>query len=229
MLKVCVLTLLLLALCSCGSQEREYSREEAIHSGVRLMEEEQYDEAIAYFQELYQKDPHPQIQQVWASVYAARAGIRVRNLVGLAKELTKVSGLSEEKNVVSFLQKIKSSWKFIPSVDEVGAKDLDQAVKVLSARKPEVRLYAAVLRGIRIKSLLEKAPTGNSRQPLCGANAEKISSWVAQVYSHMKYVYADLESATPSQSEQLQKLQLEVQQIQVHLHQADLREVKPCP
>ncbi|MNJ91114.1 hypothetical protein D3C87_87590 [compost metagenome] len=180
-----------------------------------MMEAGRYDESLEHFAELSKKDNHPQVQLAWASVYAARAGVRVRNLMGLAKALSKMPAMPklEEQQIIPYLKSIREVWKYIPSVNEAGRKDLELALKVMPSQKPEVRIYAAVLRGIRIKSVLDKGvpPWEKARRSqACVPETIELAQWTSKVLVQINAMYEDLATALPKENQIYRRLQDDV-------------------
>lgn len=215
------LTLLLLtfSFVACQSKEEPETRQRALSRGFAMMDEGKNTEAIEYFAELAKKDQHFHVKLAWASAYANRAGVRIEKIYSFAilaprNQDFKVQfqGLSfdhqtEEmiKNVNTYLQR----WNKIPTLSVESRSDLQKALDVLSPnQEPAVRVYAAVLRLVLLKSVTAEG-FQNLRlldnTKVCGNQINGFFNWGLQLLEQLAILSEDLEKSFPKNATQFRE------------------------
>lgn len=210
-----VYILLLLSLLSCAQKEGPQTREQALSKGYTMLDHHQYDEAIDYFAQLAQKDPHYHVKLAWASAYAARAGVKIETIYAFvtAKNTEvavplQIQGFSLDQQARDLLKGIGSYaavWNRIPSVNQAARSDLQSAVNILSNDEtPGVRLYSAALRAVILKSSVEEGIQNwnlVNRKKICVRDIKPYWDWALRVLESITQFSVDLEGAFPSKKE----------------------------
>lgn len=191
-----------------------------------MMDQKNYDEAILYFSDLAQKDPHPHVKMAWASAYAARAGVRIEQIYSFvvsksvkSPELFVASQDVSQKasGVVQFLEAYVQQWERIPSVNSRERQDLIKALEILKDEMtPGARLYGATLRVVLLKSSLEeglKNWKSQKNQKICTEQLRAYFSWGLRVLDGVLLLLQDLEVAFPARTSEYRHLQEQISQL----------------
>ncbi|MDG0815866.1 outer membrane protein assembly factor BamD [Bdellovibrio svalbardensis] len=207
---------LLGSLLSCSAKEQPATRESALSSGFKMLDRQQYDEAIQYFSGLAEKDPHYQVKLAWASAYAARAGVKIETIYAfvtaknsavpnLQIRIKEVPLDHQTRGLLANLSTYAEIWNKIPSVGQSAREDLQKAVAILKQDQiPGVRLYSAALRVVILKSSIEEGLRNwdqNSRRRLCLHDVKPYWDWALRVLDGLTQLSQDLEGAFPSKKE----------------------------
>ncbi len=207
---------LLLSALSCSSKEQPATRESALSKGFAMLDHRQYDEAIQYFADLAEKDPHYQVKLAWASAYAARAGVKIETIYAFvtAKNSTtpelqiRLKGMSldqQAKDLLNSLGTYSAVWNKIPSVSQSAREDLQRAVNILKQEDvPGVRLYSAALHAVILKSSIEEGLRNWNllqRRQICMREVKPYWDWALRVLESLTQFSQDLEGAFPSKKE----------------------------
>lgn len=210
---------LLLFLCSCSSKEQPTTREAALSKGFTMLDRHQYDEAIRYFAELADKDPHYQVKLAWASAYAARAGVKIEMIYAfVTAKNSSSSQMSQIKlpirdtaldrqaqELLNNLGSYAAAWNKIPSIEQGARDDLQKAVSILKNEEvPGVRLYSGALRAVILKSSIEEGLRNwnlINRRKICVHDVKPYWDWALRVLDGLTLFSQDLEKAFPSKKE----------------------------
>lgn len=227
--KFLLLFVLFVSVVSCSSKEDIETRENRMHRGFKMIDEKKYDDAISYFTDLAAKDDHYQIKLALASSYAARAGVKIENIYGfvVAKhsptvdlQLSDLPLDQQVNNTIDNLQKIATQWEHVPSVSLNATADLQTALRVLAQNtEPGVRLYAATLRVVVLKSNINEGVknwnrTRKNKQHICTKDLRPYWEWILKIINGLKVLTVDLEYSFPQRSEDILQMRAEIEKFQ---------------
>ncbi|MBO9666515.1 MAG: hypothetical protein J7501_06835 [Bdellovibrio sp.] len=235
---------LTLGVVSCAPQASVETREEALRKGFRLNDQGKYDEAISYFEALLQKNPHYQVRLALASSYAARAGVKIENIYGFVMVKARpdthfdFSGVmldQQTQKMVRSLQQFAQQWNLIPTANVAARADLQNALTVLANNtEPGVRLYAATLRVIILKSaILEGVESWNyvtqSRgKKLCTKDIKPYWTWSLKILDGLKSLAFDLELSFPHRQAEFAAYREQIGEVQELALQTKIPEEDRC-
>jgi hypothetical protein len=210
------LILLTFSFVACQPKEETETRQSALSRGFKMMDEGKNEEAINYFAELAKKDPHFHVKLAWASAYANRAGVRIEKIYSFAVLAPKIQdfkvqfqGLSFDRQTEELIKSVNTylgRWNKIPTLSAVARGDLQKALDVLApSEEPAVRVYAAVLRLVLLKSVTSEG-FQNLRlldnEKICGDQINGFFSWGLQLLDQLAILTEDLEKSFPKNAEQ---------------------------
>lgn len=207
----------------CQNREEPVTREAELERGFALMDQNRYGEAIVYFEEMLARDNHYHVKLALASAYAGRAGVKIEHIYSFAvvKEVPapalEVKGLTLDKQsllAVESLGKYATHWNRIPDVQTTHRNDLLAALKVLEGDEvPGVRLYAASLRVVVLKSSIQQGIENfklRIQNKVCTSDVKPYVAWTGKVFEGLLELVDDLEWAFPEQKESYQNLRLQI-------------------
>lgn len=216
-----------LALLSCQPKEEPRTREKALSQGFSMMDQGRYDEAIQYFTELSQKDPHKHVKLALASAYAGRAGVKIEQIYSFVavKSLPSVTTIANSRGVeegtvalMDTLARYSEQWNRIPSIDTQKLADLQRALKVLeNDTEPGVRLYAATLRVVVLKSSVTvglKNWQKTVSAKFCRDDLRAYFDWGVRILENVELLCEDLQAAFPQDEKRYKDIQNRVQRLQ---------------
>lgn len=224
------LTLILLtfSLFACQSKEEPETREKALSRGFAMMDEGKNEQAIEYFKNLAQKDPHFHVKLAWASAYANRAGVRIEKIYSFAVLATKTQdfkvqfqGLSFDRQTEELIKNINTylaRWNKIPVLDVQARADLQNALDVIRKdQEPAVRVYAAILRLVLLKSVTAEGFESLRvlhGEKVCGDQLNVFFDWGMQLLEQLAILSEDLEKSFPKNPESFRDTKNKVRDLQ---------------
>ncbi|MGZ3801438.1 MAG: hypothetical protein ACXVCL_14825 [Bdellovibrio sp.] len=217
----------LILFVSCKAKEEPVTREKLLSKGFSLIDEKQYDQAIKYFEDLHQVDPHYHVKIAWASAYAARAGVRLEQIYSFTaiKNISFNSPLEASiynlvddkkiKEILMIIAKYLEHWNKVPILSGENLSDIFSAIKILETTEQSgARLYCAVLRVIFIKSsVIEVLKNWN---PSCSYKEA-----ARAILEQLLFLCQDLQLSFPENKEQYESFAKFIEKI---LH--DISEMK---
>lgn len=225
-----ILTLFLLSfsLVACQSKEEPETREKALSRGFAMMDEGKNDEAIDYFADLANRDPHFHVKLAWASAYANRAGVRIEKIYSFAVLATKAQdfkvqfqGLTFDRQTEEVIKNVNTylgRWNKIPVLNLEGRADLQKALDVISPdQEPAVRVYAAILRLVLLKSVTSEGFDNLKmlhNEKVCGDQITGFFDWGLQLLDQLAILSEDLEKSFPKNAEQFRDTKEKVRKFQ---------------
>ncbi|QLY26463.1 hypothetical protein [Bdellovibrio sp. KM01] len=237
------LLLLIAVLASCSSEKPE-TREQKMNRGFEYLDQQNYDQAIAYFQKLLKEDGHPQVRMALASAYAARAGIRIENIYNFVvvkhRPVMRIQienlNFSEQTNeVIHNLEKFLAQWEQVPDVNSQGRTDLEKAVGILAETdNGGARLYSAILRVVVLKANVGEGivswnlQTQSTGQKLCVQDIRPWWSWCEKVINSLDSLGNDLEKAFPKKGEELKQYRAQLSQAKVQMKNVTIPVGEQC-
>ncbi|UYL07472.1 tetratricopeptide repeat protein [Bdellovibrio sp. SKB1291214] len=214
------LLLLIAVLSACNSVKPE-TREQKMNRGFDYLDQQNYDQAVDYFQKLLKEDPHPQVRMALASAYAARAGVKfdsiynfvvVKHKPVVRMQLAQLNFSEQTNEVIHNLEDFLAQWEQVPNVTKSGRSDLDKAVKVLSETdNAGARLYSAILRVVVLKAnvgeglLSWQLQAQSDENKLCLKDIRPWWQWCEKVLNSLESLGTDLEKAFPKKMDELKQ------------------------
>lgn len=202
----------------CQSKEEPETRESRLSAGHRLIDQGQWDEAIAYLKKLEQQDPHLHVKLALASAYAGRAGVRIEKIYAFltVKALSPftlapavVRAESKTQELMQSLARYVAHWEKIPELQAAGRRDLEQAVKVLQGQnEPGAHLYAATLRVVLLKSVVQEGLRNWDELQdgkICSDEMRPYYDWALLLLQNLAVISEDLSRAFPEKKAEYQK------------------------
>ncbi len=197
--------------CSDGKSSSRASEADVFNDGFELVEQGQYENAILYFQNVYQKNPTDNALKAWASVYLSRAQVKISSLY-LAFEALPKPGKVNQENILSLIKSYQQALEKIPYVQVTARQDLEIASAILKSRNSSsVRLFRAALNLVLLRSAFSD---GNSRlmdahfkldfdenlQLICKLDWKKLRVWILEWTRFGLEMKQDLNFAFPLKS-----------------------------
>lgn len=202
-------------LMSCQNKEKPLSQKQSLAKGFSLIDQGHYDGAIDYFSQLLQKDSHPHVQIALASAYAARAGIKFEQLYAFIVERkvqpfsVSLSELPIEQQTIELIEnlaKYTDHWSRVPVVQGERYIDLYSALSTIgSSSEPGVRLYAAGLRVVLLKSTIHEGAENFRKlliSQLCADQLYLYIEWTVRIIDGLIAFGEDLLVAFPENEQQ---------------------------
>ncbi|WP_413586795.1 tetratricopeptide repeat protein [Bdellovibrio sp. HCB274] len=215
-----------------------------MNRGFEYLDQQNYDQAISYFQKLVQEDPHPQVRMALASAYAARAGIRfdsIYNFVVVKHQPTmqlKISGLNfsaQTNEVIHQLEEFLAQWEQVPTVTVSGRSDIEKAVIALSKTdNAGARLYSAVLRVVALKAnvadgiLSWNLQTQSKNRKTCIQDVRPWWEWAERVLKSLDTLGLDLAKAFPKKKSELENYRAQLSEVRVQMSQVKIPVGEQC-
>ncbi|WP_413294794.1 hypothetical protein ACLSU7_06745 [Bdellovibrio sp. HCB185ZH] len=238
------LLLLIAVLASCSSEKPE-TREQKMNRGFEYLDQQNYDQAIAYFQKLLKEDNHPQVRMALASAYAARAGIRIENIYNfvvvqhrpvMRLQIQNLNFSEQTNEVIHNLEKFLAQWEQVPNVTSTGRKDLEKAVGILAETdNAGARLYSAILRVVVLKANVGEGiiswnlqTTQNSDKKLCVQDIRPWWSWCEKVINSLESLGSDLEKAFPKKVDELKQYRAQLSEAKVQMKAVSIPVGEQC-
>lgn len=220
-----LLSIILVIFTQIGCQDRQdpVTREKELESGFSMMDRGEYTEAIHYFESMLLRDPHFHVKLAVASAYAGRAGVKLQQIYAFSvvKEVPtpeiELKGLTLDKQSLSAIEslaKFSAHWNKIPDIKIEERGDLMAALKVLEQEpQPGVRLYAAALRVVVLKSSIAQGIENfklKTEKQICSSDVKPYVSWTGKVFEGVLELVSDLEGAFPEQKENYEKIRAQI-------------------
>lgn len=211
------------ALLSCQAKEQLVTRESRLSEGHELIDQGRYNEAVSYFKQFVQEDPHPHVKMALASAYAGRAGIRIEKIYTFVvlrdfqTEIVPLVGLpldQQTQHLVKSLSQYARHWKKVPLLSERGRDDVSAAVAVLEQESNSgARLYSAVLRLVLLRSVVEQGLQSWGRlqkHGLCSDQLQPYFQWMIDLTDTLIFISRDLQQAFPDQKKAYAKYEADL-------------------
>ncbi|WP_413577806.1 tetratricopeptide repeat protein [Bdellovibrio sp. HCB290] len=237
------LLLLIAALSACNSEKPE-SREDKMNRGFEYLDQQNYDQAISYFQRLVQEDPHPQVRMALASAYAARAGIKfdiiynfvvVKHQPTMRVQISNLNFSAQTNEVIHQLEGFLAQWEQVPSVSAAGRSDIEKAVVVLSKTDNSgARLYSAVLRVVALKANVAEGiiswnlQTQSKDKKVCIKDVRPWWEWTERVLKSLDTLGNDLAKAFPQKKSELEAYREQLTQVKVQMSSVKIPVGEQC-
>ena len=149
---LCVFLILFISGCADEVTSERPSEGEAFEEGFDLVEAGRYENAILYFQNLYQSNPTDDALKAWASVYVSRAGLKVSTLYDAYKTLPTQTRVTRN-NLLPLIKAYQQGLEKIPYAQDQDRVDLQTAYDILHSRSsPSVRLFRAMVGLVLLRS-----------------------------------------------------------------------------
>lgn len=224
-----LLSLTLVIFTQIGCQKEEpVTREDVLTEGFTLMDQGRWDEAISYFKDVLTHDQHYHVKLALASAYAGRGGVKIEQIYQFAviKEVPapqiEVQGLTVDKQTSTTLEalaKYQKHWEKVPNVEGNNRADILSALKVLEDEtQPGVRLYAAVLRVVNVKSTITQGIESfnlrmQNKQKICTQDLKPYVNWSGKVFENLLLLASDLELAFPEQKKNYEEIRGKIEAV----------------
>ncbi|KYG65642.1 hypothetical protein AZI86_00765 [Bdellovibrio bacteriovorus] len=224
-----LLSLTLVIFTQIGCQKEEpVTRQQVLSEGFSLMDQGRWDEAISYFQDVLDHDPHYHVKLALASAYAGRAGIKIEQIYqfSVVKEVPvpkiEMKGLALDKQTSATLEnlaKYLEHWNKIPDVQGKSRADILSALKTLeNENEPGVRLYSAVLRIVNVKSTISQGVENfnlrlQSKKKICTQDLKPYVNWSGKVFESLILLTSDLELAFPEQKKNYEEIRVKIDDV----------------
>ncbi|WP_413560450.1 hypothetical protein [Bdellovibrio sp. HCB209] len=215
-----------------------------MNRGFDYLDAHNYDQGIAYFEDLLKQDPHPQVRMALASAYAARAGIKIENIYNFIavkhepQMRLQLSGLnfSEQTNeTVKSLEAFLAQWEQVPNVSKDGRLDLDKAVKILSETDNSgARLYSAMLRVVVLKRNVGDGVQqwdlrfNSTSKKICTKDIQPWWDWAERVFGVLDKLGTDIELAFPKKQEELRQYREQLDDVKIQMKQVKIPKGEQC-
>src|SRR5690349_7098368 len=115
-----LILIVILGACSGHNGSKKTTEGDALEEGFELVDQGRYDEAIVYFQNIYDSNPSDDALKALASVYVTRAGVKVTTLYKAFDSMPHQEGVTRD-NILPLIQAYKESLEQFPY-----AKDQDR-------------------------------------------------------------------------------------------------------
>ncbi|WP_295905356.1 tetratricopeptide repeat protein [uncultured Bdellovibrio sp.] len=195
-------------------------------TGFSMMDQGNYDEAIAYFTKLSAMDPHYHVKMALASAYAGRAGVKIEQIYSfvvvknIAPQNLRLTGLSidqQTSQLMNTLARYSEQWSRVPDVSASGRRDLQSALKVLEAvPEPGARLYSATLRVVLLKSSVLEGTKNwkiQNKSQVCTDDLRPFFDWGLRIVDGLLFLLEDLRGAFPEREKDYQDISNRLSQI----------------
>ncbi len=242
--KIYLIAACLLFLGSCQKKEESISDQESqTQKAIQLTEQGRFEEALSILHRESEKNPSERLQVLKASVYAARAGIKVENYWGFVVGYESLLGPAETptqdalgdlpevargplkglKNELAILKMVSRRIEKIPTVTDAQRADLLLAQEALQeTQSAGARLYRGVLGIIILKASILEASTviAESAEAIktpCAKNWDLGIQWLRFNYEILHGILQDLQVAFPSQKSAIAQIQSQIQMKDISL------------
>lgn len=144
---------LVIFLGACGEENSDRPSEgEAFEEGFDMVEKGMYENAILYFQNLYQTNPTDDALKAWASVYVSRSGLTVATLYNAYASLPQQETVTRD-NLIPMIKAYQQGLEKIPYAQGQDRVDLQTAYDILQTREaPSVRLFRSMVGLVLLRS-----------------------------------------------------------------------------
>ncbi|WP_374029985.1 hypothetical protein [Bdellovibrio bacteriovorus] len=235
------LIVVIFLLSSCQPKEEVVTREKLLSQGFAMMDQGRNDEAISYFEDLVQKDPHFHVKLALASALAARAGVKIQEIYSFVAvrsfevKQVSLSSLPLDKQTRELLKEVSrfsAHWEKIPALAKSGRRDIHAALKVLQEEKaPGARLYAATLRVILLKSSIQEGMQNweiKEKRRVCLEDLKVYVEWSLRIVEGLRVLSEDLQIAFPEKRAVLQQWQQDLQKLKDEAQHISWPEEETC-
>lgn len=204
-----------------------------MNRGFEYLDQQNYDQAVDYFQKLLKEDAHPQVRMALASAYAARAGVKFDNIYNFVAvkhkpvvrmQLAELNFSEQTNEVIHNLEDFLAQWDQVPSVTKTGRSDLEKAVGVLSETdNAGARLYSAILRVVVLKAnvaeglLSWELQAQNTGKKLCLKDIRPWWQWCEKVLSSLDHLGGDLQKAFPKKVDELKQYRMQLSSFKMQM------------
>ncbi len=189
------------------------SESQSIQTGLEMVDQGQYEEALQYFQGLYQASPSDNVLKAWASVYVARAGLKVSTLYEAFKTFPKENLGSNPESADDLIQQLrvyKKSLDLIPYIRGTAREDLQSASAILQSRNtPTVRVFRGFIDLVLLRSTFSdgdqillspdiKVSLNQNLKIVCKMEWRQVKSWLESWTLYGLELKQDLDFSFPS-------------------------------
>ncbi len=210
---LCLFLVVFLGGCAEENSGRR-SESEAFEEGFEMVEKGQFENAILYFQNLYQTNPTDDALKAWASVYVARSGLTVATLYNAYASLPQQETVTRD-NLIPMMKAYQASLEQIPYAQEQDRADLQAAYDILQSRSaPSVRLFRSMVGLVLLRShfsdgserLLDanfSVDFDKNLKLVCKVDWRRFRNWLQTWTAYGTELTQDLKIALPKQVESL--------------------------
>ena len=209
------LLVIVIILSGCGRGQNSHQTRDAqtLEPGFEMIDQGRYDDAIHYFQNVYEAKPSDDALKAWASVYVARAGLKISTLYKAYQAFPKGKANDEQSNQENILLQIQAyqkSLEQIPYVKGEARNDLQEAAAILQARNSKsVRLFRSFLNLVLLRSTFSdgnkvllnadaKIDLQQGLKVVCKLEWKKLRSWILNWTVYGLELKKDLDFAFPA-------------------------------
>lgn len=200
-----------LTLMNCGGSKNshETSESQVISEGFEILDQGRFEDALLYFEGVYETRPSDDVLKAWASVYVARAGVKISSLYKAFSTFPSETQVTKDNFLVQ-IQAYKTSLEKIPYVQGEDRNDLRSATALLMMRKTQsVRLFRGILNLVLLRSAFSdgdkvlakinlQVNLDKDLKPLCKFDWKKLTSWLQVWPLYGIELKKDLDLAFPS-------------------------------
>lgn len=199
--------------CGQGGASKKSAESNALEQGFELLDEGRFDEAIHYFERVYESRPSDDALKAWASAYVARAGVKVSSLYEAFTTFPSEKKVTKD-NILVQIQAYKNSLDSLPYVKGSQRSDLQTATSILQLRNTSsVRLFRAILNLVLLRSTFSdgdkvllnanfKIDLNTDLKAVCKLEWKKLRSWLQVWPVYGLELKQDLDFAFPAKKKQ---------------------------
>src|SRR6476619_3991764 len=123
------LLVIVIILSGCGRGQNSHQTRQAqdLEPGFEMVDQGRFEDALHYFENVYDAKPSDDALKAWASVYVARAGLKVSTLYKAYQAFPKgkpTEEQSNQENILLQIQAYRKSLEQIPHVKGEARNDL---------------------------------------------------------------------------------------------------------
>jgi hypothetical protein len=218
-MKTLLLFCFVIFLGGCGKGQNSHQTREAqtLETGFQLLDQRRFDEAILYFQEMFETQPTDDALKAWASAYIAKAGLNVPTLLKALLALPEKKELKTDSDLINQIYAYKKSFEKIPYVEGASREDIQKAATLLKLRNSaSVRLLRSFLNLILLRSSLAdgdqsfvkadfKYDLDKNLKGICKLEWKKLDNWIQSWSKFGTELMNDLDLAYPSRKKEWQE------------------------
>lgn len=203
----------LLGGCGRGQNSHQTKQAQALEPGFEMVEQGRFEDAIQYFEGVYETKPTDDALKAWASVYVARAGLKISTLYKAYLSFpkgTSASADSNQDNILLQIQAYQKSLEQIPYIKGDARTDLKTAATILQVRDSQsVRLFRSFINLVLLRSTFSdgnqvllnadvKVDLQQGLKVVCKLEWKKLRSWISIWTTYGLELKKDLDFAYPS-------------------------------
>lgn len=199
--------------CGQGSGSKKSAEANALEQGFEMLDEGRFEDAIQYFERVYQSKPSDDALKAWASAYVARAGLKVSSLYEAFTTFPSEKKVTQD-NILVQIQAYKNSLDNLPYVKGTDRADLQTATSILQMHSTSsVRLFRAILNLVLLRSTFSdgdkvllnahtKVDLNSDLKLVCKLEWRKLRSWLQIWPAYGLELKQDLDFAFPAKKKQ---------------------------
>ena len=206
---------IVIILSGCGRGENSHQTREAqdLEPGFEMIDQGRYEDALHYFQNVYEAKPTDDALKAWASVYVARAGLKISTLYKAYESFPKGKANQQqnnEENILLQIQAYQKSLEQIPHVKGEARADLQSAAAILQVRDSKsVRLFRSFINLVLLRSTFSdgdklllnadaKVDLQQGLKVVCKLEWKKLRTWLQAWTAYGLELKKDLDFAFPA-------------------------------